>query len=51
MPLTFSIATGISFGFITYAAIKLLCGKGHEVHWLIYLLAVIFILRYAFIPV
>lgn len=51
MPLTFSIATGISFGFIAYAAIKLLSGKGHEVHWLIYLLAVIFILRYAFIPV
>ncbi len=51
MPLTFSIATGISFGFITYAAIKLLSGKGHEVHWLIYLLAVVFILRYAFIAV
>ncbi len=51
MPLTFSIATGISFGFIAYALIKLLSGKAHEVHWIIYLLAVVFILRYAFIPV
>lgn len=51
MPLTFSIATGISFGFIAYVLIKLLSGKAHEVHWILYLLAVIFILRYAFIAV
>jgi len=51
MPLTFSIATGISFGFIAYTLIKLLSGKAHEVHWLMYILAAVFILRYAFIPV
>ena len=51
MPLTFSIATGISFGFIAYVLIKLLSGKAHEVDWLLYVLAVIFILRYAFLPV
>jgi len=51
MPLTFSIATGISFGFITYVLIKLLSGKAHEVHWLLYVLAVIFIIRFAFVPV
>ena len=51
MPLTFSIATGISFGFIAFVLIKLLAGKGHQVHWLLYVLAIIFILRYAFIAV
>ena len=28
MPLTYSIANGIAFGFITYAAVKLLAGNG-----------------------
>lgn len=51
MPLTFSIATGISFGFITYVLIKLLSGKAHEVHWLLYVLAIVFIIRFAFVPV
>ncbi|MDD5527004.1 MAG: NCS2 family permease, partial [Candidatus Omnitrophica bacterium] len=44
MPLTFSIATGIAFGLISYAGIKLLSGRGREVPWLVYLLAVVFIL-------
>jgi AGZA family xanthine/uracil permease-like MFS transporter len=51
MPLTLSIAMGIMFGFIAYVVIKLLSGKAHEVHWLLYVLAVVFVLRFAFIPV
>ncbi len=51
MPLAMSIATGIAFGFIAYVVIKLLSGKAHQVHWLLYILAVVFILRYALIPV
>ncbi|MCX6645291.1 MAG: NCS2 family permease [bacterium] len=51
MPLTLSIALGIAFGFITYVAIKLLSGKAHEVHWLMYIISAIFILRFAFFPV
>lgn len=46
MPLTYSIAEGISFGMMSYAVIKLFTGKGKEVSPLIYVLAVIFILRY-----
>ena len=46
MPLTYSIAEGISFGMISYAIIKLLTGKGKEVSPLVYVLSVIFILRY-----
>jgi adenine/guanine/hypoxanthine permease len=47
MPLTFSIAHGISFGFIAYAAIKLLSGRGRQVSVGVYLLAAAFILKYA----
>ncbi len=49
IPLTFSIANGFAFGFISYPILKLFSGRGREVSWLVYLLAVIFILRYAFL--
>jgi len=46
MPLTLSITEGISFGFISYALLKLVAGKGRQVHWLVYALAVVLVLRY-----
>ncbi len=46
MPLTLSITEGISFGFISYVILKLAAGKGRRVHWLIYLVAGLFVLRY-----
>jgi AGZA family xanthine/uracil permease-like MFS transporter len=46
MPLTFSITEGIAFGFISYSLLKLVSGKGRDVHWVIYLFAVLFIIRY-----
>jgi AGZA family xanthine/uracil permease-like MFS transporter len=46
MPLTLSITEGISFGVIFYALLKLVTGKGRRVHWLIYVFAVLFIVRY-----
>lgn len=49
MPFTFSIANGIAFGFISYSVIKLLSGKGREVHWIIHLLALLFILRFIYL--
>lgn len=49
MPLTFSIATGIAFGFISYAGLKLFTGRGKEVSWLVYLLAALFILRFVYL--
>ena len=49
MPLTFSIATGIAFGFISFAALKLFSGRGKEVSWLVYLLAMLFILRFLYL--
>ncbi|HEX8186559.1 MAG TPA: NCS2 family permease, partial [Blastocatellia bacterium] len=47
MPLTFSITDGIAFGFISYALLKLVTGRAREAHWLIYLFAALFVLRYA----
>ncbi len=49
MPLTFSIATGIAFGFISYTILKLFTGRGKEVSWVVYLLASLFILRFFYI--
>jgi adenine/guanine/hypoxanthine permease len=46
MPLTFSISHGLAVGFISYPLVKALSGRWREVHWLVYLLAGIFILRY-----
>jgi AGZA family xanthine/uracil permease-like MFS transporter len=47
MPFTWSITNGIGAGFITYAAIKLLSGKGGRVHWLVYLASGAFGLYFA----
>jgi len=47
MPLTFSITEGIAFGFISFALLKLLSGRGREVNGLVYVFAALFVLRYA----
>jgi len=49
MPLTFSIAHGIAFGFIAYAAIKLLAGRVRDVSAAVAVLAVLFVLKFAFL--
>lgn len=49
MPLTFSIAHGIAFGFITYAAIKALAGRLSELHPAVAILAVLFVVKFALI--
>ncbi len=50
MPLTSSIATGIAIGFITYPLMKLVNGKGREVHPILYFFGVIFILQMIYFP-
>ena len=50
MPLTSSIATGISIGFITYPLLKLVSGKGKDVHWILYVFGIIFVLQMIFFP-
>jgi len=46
MPLTYSIADGMAMGFISYPLIKVFSGKAREVHWVMYLVALLFIVRY-----
>lgn len=49
MPLTYSIATGIAVGFIFYPLTMLIKGRTKEIHPLMYILAVIFILYFIFL--
>lgn len=49
MPLTFSIANGLALGFVSYPLVKLLAGRGREVSPLVYALALLFVLRYAYL--
>ena len=46
IPLTFSIANGLSFGIISYAALKLAQGKVGRGDWLLLVLAALFIVRF-----
>jgi len=48
-PLTFSIATGLSLGVITYTIAKLAAGKYREVSILLWLLTILFLVRYAYL--
>jgi adenine/guanine/hypoxanthine permease len=48
-PLTFSIATGLSLGMLSYTFIKVGTGKYREISPLIWVLSVLFIIRYAFL--
>jgi AGZA family xanthine/uracil permease-like MFS transporter len=47
MPLTYSIATGIGLGFITYAVLKILSGKTQDVSPAVLVLAVLFAIYFA----
>jgi AGZA family xanthine/uracil permease-like MFS transporter len=49
IPLTYSIATGLSFGIISFAALELATGRGRRQHWMLYLLAALFLLRFIYI--
>lgn len=48
-PLTFSIATGLSLGLISYTLVKVAAGKFREISPVIWILTVLFILRYAYL--
>jgi adenine/guanine/hypoxanthine permease len=48
-PLTFSICTGLSLGMLSFTFIKVGTGKYREISPLIWILSVLFLLRYAFL--
>lgn len=49
MPLFYSISEGISLGIISYVLLNLASGRGKKVAPLMYVLAVLFILKYIFL--
>ena len=48
MPFTYSIADGIAFGFISYAVIKLLCNRVKDVPPMVWIVAVLWALKFWF---
>lgn len=49
IPLTYSIANGLGFGIISYAALHLVSGKFRREDWLLYLLAALFLARFLYL--
>ena len=49
MPFCYSIVEGISMGIISYVGINLLCGNHKKISPMMYVLAVVFILKYVLI--
>ncbi|KQU56341.1 guanine permease [Bacillus sp. Leaf406] len=49
MPLTYSIATGIAIGFVFYPITMIVKGRAKEIHPIMYLLFIIFILYFIFL--
>ena len=51
MPLTFSIANGVSLGVISYCLVKLLSGEGRRVSPVLYVIAALLVARYVWLMV
>ncbi len=49
MPLTYSIAEGIVAGIISYTLLKVTTGKGKDVHPILFVLCILFVLKYVFV--
>ena len=49
IPLTFSIASSLAFGFTSYAILKLVRGEFRRDQWLVYLLAALFVARFLYL--
>jgi AGZA family xanthine/uracil permease-like MFS transporter len=49
IPLTFSIANGLAFGFTSYTLLRLLRGRFREVNWVVYALTALFLARFFYL--
>ena len=49
MPFTYSIAQGVAFGFIAYAALKLLTGRAKEVKLIVWGIAAVFLFKFVYL--
>jgi AGZA family xanthine/uracil permease-like MFS transporter len=50
MPFNYSITDGIGWGFVSYTVIKLLLGRFDEVHWMMALSSLAFVVYFAIDP-
>ena len=48
IPLTFSIATGLAFGFIAYVLLMVATGRAGRVHWMLYVMTGLCVLRFSY---
>lgn len=46
MPFAYSITVGMGAGFLTYVLIRVVRGRGRDVHWLMYVVAALFVLYF-----
>jgi AGZA family xanthine/uracil permease-like MFS transporter len=49
IPFTSSIANGLGFGIISWAALRLVTGKLRRQEWLLYILAALFLVRFIYL--
>ena len=49
IPLTFSIANGLAFGFTAHTLLQALAGRGRDVNWVVYALTALFLLRFFYL--
>jgi AGZA family xanthine/uracil permease-like MFS transporter len=49
IPLSYSISDGIALGFIAHPVVKLFSGRGREVNWLMYVIAVLLMIYFVFV--
>ncbi len=49
IPLTYSIANGLGFGMIAWAVLHLIAGKTRKQDWLLYILAILFLIRFLYL--
>ncbi|MDK8451044.1 NCS2 family permease [Corynebacterium mastitidis] len=51
MPFTYSIANGIGVGFITFTLMAVAAGRARQVHWIMWLVSVLFVVYFAVDPI
>jgi AGZA family xanthine/uracil permease-like MFS transporter len=49
IPLTFSIANGLAFGFTAHTLLQVLAGRAREVNWVVYVLTALFLIRFFYL--
>jgi len=49
IPLTFSIANGLAFGFTAHTLLRVLRGEFRQVNWLVYVLTALFLARFVYL--